>query len=280
MTELGTTTIQSGKEALQRLLDEVAAGDLNWNEADTRFRIIDRIIRDCLGWPPSSIRLEQSLGRQYTDYELGTPRSVIWEAKRIGDQFHLPADPKNRIITDLPSLIALDSSVATAIQQVQRYCSDRGVELAVATNGQQLVAFLATRNDGLPPLEGRCLVIRGHSQLGDHFPTLWQVLSPAGVAERRLTRLLNVGADRVLPEKLSANLPSYPKYRYPSDLQNDLRDLGQLLLIDVADQQDTEHQFYTQCYCESGALSQHALVSKRMLTRIMHGDLDSVSGRR
>ena len=265
MIQLGTTTIHSGKEALQRLLDEVASPGLNWNEADTRFHIIDRLILDCLGWPRASMHLEQSLGRQYTDYELGDPRSVIWEAKRVGDQFQLPADPKNTIIADLPSLIALDAAVADAIKQVQRYSSDRGVELAVATNGHQLVAFLATRNDGLPPLQGRCLVIREPTELLGQFPTIWQALSPAGVAERRLTRLLNVGADRVLPEKLSAQLPSYPKYRYPSDLQNDLRDLGQLLLIDVADQQDTEHQFYTQCYCESGALSQHALVSKRML---------------
>ena len=94
MTELGTTTIHSGKEALKRLLDEVASGDLNWNEADTRFRIIDRIILECLGWPRDSMRLERSHGRQYTDYELGNPRTVIWEAKRIGDQFQLPADPK------------------------------------------------------------------------------------------------------------------------------------------------------------------------------------------
>ena len=265
MTDSGTTTIHTGKEAVQRLLDELPVGDLDWNEADTRFRIIDRIIRDCLGWPAASIHLERAEGRHYADYELGTPRSVIWEAKRIGDPFQLPADAKKKVLTDLPSLIALDPRVSEALRQVQRYCADRGVDLAVATNGRQLIAFLATRNDGLPPLQGRCLVLRQLPDLLDHFPTVWQALSPAGVAERRLTRLLNVGEDRMIPEKLSVQLPSYPKYRYPSDLQNDLRDLGQLLLIDVADQQETEHQFYTQCYCESGALSQHALISKRML---------------
>lgn len=37
------------------------------------------------------------------------------------------------------------------------------------------------------------------------------------------------------------------------------------MLIDVVDHQDAERQFYEQCYCESGALPQHALVSKRML---------------
>ena len=265
MTELGTTTIHSGQEALDRLINELTSQEPDWNEADTRFHIIDRIIVECLGWPRASLRMEQAHNQHYADYELGAPRCAIWEAKRIGRTFQLPANPARPIVTDLPSVIALDAAASEAITQVQRYCSDRGVEIAVAANGRQLIAFLATRSDGLPPLRGRCLVIRGHAELRDQFPTIWQVLSPAGVAERRLNRLLNVGADRVLPEKLSAQLPSYPKYRYPSDLQNDLRDLGQLLLIDVADQQDTERQFYNKCYCVSGALSQHALVSKRML---------------
>ena len=139
------------------------------------------------------------------------------------------------------------------------------MELAVATNGCQLIAFLATRNDGIAPLEGHCLVICGYEHLIEQFPRVWQTLSPSGVAERRLNRLLNIGEDKALPQKLSSHLPSYPKYRYPSELQSTLRNLGQLLIVDLVDRQDTERQFYRECYCESGALSQHALVSKRML---------------
>ena len=102
------------------------------------------------------------------------------------------------------------------------------------------------------------------------FPIMWQMLSPAGVAERRLNRLLNVGEDRALPQKMAALLANYPKYRYPSELQNSLRTLAELLLVDLedrkgSDQLETKRQFYEECYCESGALSQHALVSKRML---------------
>ena len=266
MTEIGTTTISDGNDAVARLLKNIAASELDWNEAETRFQIIDRIIVDCLGWPRASLRLEQGHeGRAYSDYELGEPRCAIWEAKRQGRTFELPADPQGNIVKDLPSIMALDGEVSAAIQQVQGYCSARGVELAVATNGHQMVAFLATRSDGTPPLEGRCLVINGYEQLQDVFPKVWQMLSPAGVTERRLNRLLNIGEDRALPQKMSSLLENYPKYRYPSDLQTTLRSLGELLLIDVVDQPDTEKGFYEQCYCESGALSQHALVSKRML---------------
>lgn len=265
MQNIGATTIAQGLAALDRLLADINKNELDWNEAETRFHIIDRVIVEALGWHREAVRLEQAQGRAFSDYELGLPRRVIWEAKREGRTFDLPANPNAQIVKDLPSVLALGGEAADAIRQVQGYCSARGVEVAVAINGPQLIAFLATRNDGRAPLEGRCMVIRGYEQLRAEFPRVWQMLSPAGVAERRLHRLLTVGEDRVLPPKMSSFLVNYPRYRYPSDLQNSLRTIAELLLIDVVDQPEIERSFYAQCYCESGALSQHALVSKQML---------------
>lgn len=266
MTTHGTTTIAEGSAALELLIEDIAESGLNWNEAETRFQIIDRIIVDCLGWPRSTVRPEQSdKSRTYSDYELGRPRCAIWEAKRINRPFELPADPMRKTVVDLPSIISLRGEVAAAVDQVQSYCVRRGVDIAVATNGHQLIAFLASRRDGVPPLEGRCFVISGYDQLKENFPIVWQMLSPAGVAERKLDRLLRIGEDRTLRHRLSDLLSDYPRYRYPSDFQASLRTLGELLLIDVVDQPDTEKEFYERCYCESGALSQHALVSKQML---------------
>ena len=256
MTTSGTTTIAEGSAALECLMEEIAENGLDWNESETRFQIIDRIIEDCLGWPRSTIRPEQSdKSRKYSDYELGRPRCAIWEAKRINRTFQIPADPKRKTVVDLPSILSLGGEVAAAVQQVQSYCVSRGVDIAVATNGHQLIAFLASRRDGIPPTEGRCLVISGYDQLKEHFPLVWQMLSPAGVAERKLDRLLRIGEDRTLRHRLSDLLSDYPRYRYPSDLQASLRTLGELLLIDVVDQPDTEKEFYERCYCESGALS-------------------------
>ena len=264
MSELGTTSIGEGSAALECLIQEVQASNVDWNEAETKFQIINRFIVECLGWPRELVRLERGHNRTYSDYELGAPRCAIWEAKREGATFELPADPKGNVVKDLPSIISLDRKVFDAVSQVQRYCSDRGVELAVATNGHQLIAFLATRGDGTAPLEGRCFVINGYEQLRVNFPRVWQMLSPSGIADHRLNRLLNVGDDQALPQKLSSLIADYPQYRYPSTLHNTLRTLGELLLIDV-EQQETEKSFYEQCYCDSGALPQHALISKQML---------------
>ncbi len=50
------------------------AGSLN--EATTRFRIIDRLLLDCLGWHTSDITTEEHYDRDYVDYSLGGgPRS-------------------------------------------------------------------------------------------------------------------------------------------------------------------------------------------------------------
>ena len=120
MTTTGTKTIAEGSEAVARLLKDIAASELDWNEAETRFQIIDRIIVDCFGWPRASLRLEQGQdGRAYSDYELGEPRCAIWDAKRQNRTFDLPADPQGHIVKDLPSIMALDSEVSAAIQQVQ-----------------------------------------------------------------------------------------------------------------------------------------------------------------
>ena len=210
MEEFKSTTIADGQKALEHLIGDVAASELDWNEAETRYQIIDRIIVDCLGWPRELLRLERPQDRTYADYELGQPRCAIWEAKRQDRAFELPADPQQNILKDLPSIMALNGELSEAIRQVQGYCSARGVELAVATNGHQVVAFLATRSDGVAPLDGRCLVINGYEQWRDNFPKVWQMLSPAGVAERRLNRFLNVGENQALPQKLSSLLADYP----------------------------------------------------------------------
>ncbi len=59
-TTRGTTTIAEGCAALESPIEEIVENGLDWSEAETGFQIIDRIIVDCLGWPRSTVRPEQS----------------------------------------------------------------------------------------------------------------------------------------------------------------------------------------------------------------------------
>ena len=261
----GTVSVDKGSRALEQLLGTVSEKNLNWNEADTRFHFIDPFLTDCLGWPPSLIHVEKEQGGEYADYELGEPRALILEAKRDGAYFELPANPARRLIAELPAVMTTSVAAAEAIKQAQRYCSARGVQFAVVCNGHQLIAFLAVRLDGKDPLEGQCLVCDGYPQIKKHFPQLWQTLSPDGVTERRLFRLLTTETLEVIPRKLSNFLTNYPEYRYKNESQESLRALAELLIEDIPNTPDIKKQFYQECYCESGALSRYALLSKSIL---------------
>jgi len=63
-----------------------------------------------------------------------------------------------------------------AIEQATRYCGSRGVPFGAVTNGHQLVAFVAVRNDGAAPLDGRALVFSSLEVMLAHFLDLWQAL--------------------------------------------------------------------------------------------------------
>jgi hypothetical protein len=252
--------------AVRAYVTEAGAGFRN--EAQTRLDIIDRLIRECFGWTANAahrVRVEVHERGEFTDYEVGDPRAVIWEAKRESIGFELPPGTIRKPFQDLTSVRQRAESVDAAIRQVQGYCASRGVELAVVTNGHQLICFLATRNDGIAPIEGTCFAVESLEQLDAHFPSAWDLLSPDGLAERRYIRLLKPGPTASVPPKLSGFLQQYPRHRYLSELQSNLRTLSELLLQDIGETESEEATFYRRCYCSSGALSQHALLNRRIL---------------
>jgi predicted type IV restriction endonuclease len=126
--------LSDGVTALQHLIAE-QTGDLDRNEADTRFHIVDCLLQGVLGWSRDEFRLETAEGRTFSDCELGTPLQMIWEAKREGRAFSVPLRSKRGLVHDIASISAASEEARNAIAQVNRYCLDRGAEIAVATNG-------------------------------------------------------------------------------------------------------------------------------------------------
>jgi GTPase SAR1 family protein len=247
-------------------MKEVGNDHINWNEADTRFHIIDRILIECLGWPkePERFKLEVHTDGEYRDYVLGAPSQVVWEAKRSGVHFDFPADASKKAIQSIQSIFAVSETAERAMRQVQGYCNASGIEFAVVCNGHQVIAFVAIRI-GYSWLKGQALAIRSLEHLNEDFSTVWQCLSPDGMFEKRLQSLLTVGAIRSIPRKLSAQLRHFPAFRYKTNLQANLRDLSDLLLEDIVSTEELRAQFYRECYCDTGALSRDALVSEQIL---------------
>lgn len=257
------TTLSEGESALVDLISKLDS-NTDMNEAQTRFHIIDKVLFECLGWSRDEVEVEKSEQRKFTDYELGRPRLAILEAKREGKTFEIPAGLSKSLISDLPSIMKISEDAASAIKQAQEYCSQRGVAIAIVTNGHQYIVFLASRQDGVSVYEGKAVVFTGLNHLYDNFATAWQLLSLAGIKERNISRYL-VSGESGIPNKLSSKLTNYPVVRYPSETHATLRQLSELFLQDIIENGEVEETFFSECYCDSGALSKYALLSKNIL---------------
>jgi hypothetical protein len=158
-----------------------------------------------------------------------------------------------------------DTAVWAAIEQAIGYCLERGVPLGAVSNGHQLVAFIGSRQDGVPPAKGKALVFPSLEAMREDFRLLWDGLSRPGVSSHILYAQLQQATHPPPPEKLSQRIVSYPGFKNRNQLATDLRILGELFIEDIAQAEELEKDFLEQTYCPSGALSQYALVSKQIL---------------
>ncbi|MGJ7605616.1 hypothetical protein ACSFA7_14850 [Variovorax sp. LT1R20] len=132
--------------AAKEIVEFAKSADLN--EADTRFHIIDRLLRDVLGWPNGSFRMEPSTLEGFADYHLLRPSGspvVIVEAKRTGIYFDLPQNFNHKKLFRAVKTKTLltGENLKKAIIQAQRYCADEGCEYGAVTNGLQFILFKA-----------------------------------------------------------------------------------------------------------------------------------------
>ncbi|QTI88858.1 hypothetical protein [Streptomyces sp. AgN23] len=255
----------SAKSELHGLLGSSTLGS-GANEDTTRLHLIDALLFNCLGWNAQDATTEDHYNGSYVDYIVGTPSAqFILEAKREGIAFRLPPGIAGRHAITVPTLME-DENTAKAIRQVLEYCQERGVPVGIISNGHQLAAFFASRQDGIPPLSGEALVFSSLQEMHDDFNTLWSHLSKPAVATRNLQRyLLGRKPQSLAPEKLSNSIANYPGFRRRTELETDLKTLGQLFIQDLEHEKNISDEFIRDCYCASGALSQYSLVSREVL---------------
>lgn len=250
---------------LESLIEWYSSLQGNRNEATTRLHLIDTIFFECLGWSKDDVILEESQNKEYADYVFLAPRRVlIVEAKREGNYFELPVE-REHLEYSIPSLSRDFANLKSAIEQTTNYCHNRGVPFGAVSNGHQIVAFVATRSDGIPPLDGKALVFPTLPFMLNYFTDLWNALSKYGVEHKKLQLRLIGDSLPELPPKLSTTVTYYPGVKSRNPFQADLQNLSELVIEDLARDKQLISHFLADCYCESGALSQYALISKNIL---------------
>ena len=238
------------------------------NEATTRLHLINTLLMDCLGWDKLNIICEEHQRKErdeYTDYTFFAPRRMmILEAKREDVTFAIP-DSKISITYTLKSICRGNPGLKSAVDQVASYCQSRGVPIAAICNGHQLLAFVANRNDGVPPLEGKAMVFPSLHHMLAYFPDLWNTLSRGAIEDKKLQQRLLGTHQPELPPRLSASISDYLGTKGRNVFQSELKHITELVIEDIPESTELEKDFLTKCYCHSGALSQHSLASKAIL---------------
>lgn len=262
-----TTSYDRALASLDELCEYVdSADDQDLNEATTRLHIIDKLLMDVLGWHSDQINCEEYHEGGFLDYVLGNPQSrVVLEAKKAGLHFEVPAGTASGTLS-LRQFVAFSATNRQAVDQVLDYCQHAGIPIAVLCNGAQIVAFLGSRADGIPPRDGDAVIYRSLADARIQFASLWDQLSRHGVESGALSRQLSSSkALAAPPPPLSSSIHQYPGYRIGSAMETDLSILGDLFIQDVVNDESVTEEFLAHCYCSSGALSQYAAVSKEIL---------------
>jgi hypothetical protein len=147
------------------------------SEADTRVKLIDKILTKVCGWPESNLTREVHSESGYSDYilDLNGKPSIVVEAKRVGDSFLFPQDNRSRSLK-INGAILTSKNIKEAIVQVRSYCDDNGIRYAIATNGYSWIVFRAIKENGSWK-EGYARIFPSLLYIKNNFIDFWNLLS-------------------------------------------------------------------------------------------------------
>ena len=108
----------------------------NESEAQTRFDVIDRIIKEILQWKHGQISVEERndvFNQGFVDYILRAgDYTIVIEAKKIGASFPVPSKKKKLKLT---GPILGSGEIKDAIEQAEGYAITKEANVVVVTNG-------------------------------------------------------------------------------------------------------------------------------------------------
>jgi hypothetical protein len=162
-------------------IEEKYRDQLAFSEADTRCKLIDRILISCLGWQEDDISREDHVQSGFIDYKMSISglQYFVIEAKKVGDTFEVPMSLRNRFYK-ISGVISKNSNLIAAMKQVRAYCFDTGIKYAIVTNGFQYVLF-ESFVPGKDWSEGTCIIFKSLLDIIQNFIIFWNIFSKDAV---------------------------------------------------------------------------------------------------
>ena len=228
------------------LYKELSESLLNLNEANTRAKIIDRFLKECLGWPESAITREDRNDVGYTDYQLimSNRTQIIIEAKKTGEYFEIPPAQYRRhfkvggVLQSIPNL-------TSALNQARNYSVDIGCKYAAIFNGHQLVIFSAI-TIGKSWKEGYCVVFHSLEDFKMNFALIWNILSYDSIRSGSLVSYVDFVKSDLVFQKLIQGIHNRDQTYARNDLYTYLQPISNFIFSELLDEARTE--VLKQCY--------------------------------
>ncbi len=186
-------------EALTKLIGDVGyEPDPTYSEADTRAKLLDRILREVLCWPEdgNNVRREEHIHEGYIDYKLRAGvNGLIVEAKKVGKTFIVPTGTRFGGKLSVKNLLQKQKDLREMYDQVTTYAHESSIPFCVLSNGTQWILFPGVRTDQIHIRHSRVVVFNGFKDIESNFVDFWNLLSYRAVEGGSLPRgLLEPGA--------------------------------------------------------------------------------------
>lgn len=203
------------ESVIQRLVNNYRELVLsNENEAATRLKVIDHVLRDVLNWTDDDISPEEHVSEDgnttFSDYVLRTANTaIVVEAKKAGASF--VADRGQRRVK--LSNLFLQSQLGSAIVQARDYARKLSIDFAVATNGATWAIFPAQRHDQVKFNDSSALVFWSiEDALRESYQEFYDLLSRDAVISGSLERaLLGRAENQIENRKLNSYFNANPR---------------------------------------------------------------------
>ena len=157
------------------------------NEAETRHKVIERILKEVLGWTDDDISYEERCSEdgktKFADYILRTATtSLIVGGEEGWSRLCSPTKHKSAKLGG----VLREGEVGEAIRQVRDYCRTKHIPFAVVTNGSAWIIFPSLRTDEVPFEETPARIFYDLREIQKRFVEFWELLSRERVSEGNL----------------------------------------------------------------------------------------------
>ena len=272
-----TNSIDQAFERLLKIRAEIkAAIAAGPNEADTRLKVLDRILFEVLEWKHNAVFTEPPTPSGYIDYLLTiTERrgAMVIEAKKVG---RLRPSTMSNETMNVKLSGPVVKPLADGIKQAMSYALENGVPFAAITDGNTWLFFRASRTDGIRPLEGKGILFPSFDEVLGEFAKFAELLNVTAIQSRlHLAHLSDAEGIAVPSAEVQFHVlnPGEASMRKRDALASDASLLFQQFFSRLSNEKDKE--MLRDCFVETPESDKASFELQKIVQRVLN-DISSL----